>query len=89
LSNTILSNRGTPCRHYNGYVRPEIVWTLVSLLRSYSAEAPKLLQKDGRYALMVDGRPYLILGVQIRNSSASFDERYGLCVLKKSRRLAG
>lgn len=28
------------------------------------------MQKDGRYALMVDGRPYLILGGQIHNSSA-------------------
>lgn len=35
-----------------------------------AAEAPKLVQKDGRYALMVDGRPYLILGGQIHNSSA-------------------
>ena len=34
------------------------------------AEAPKLIQKDGRYTLMVDGRPYLILGGQIHNSSA-------------------
>jgi len=34
------------------------------------ADAPKLVQKDGRYALMVDGRPYLILGGQIHNSSA-------------------
>jgi Domain of unknown function (DUF5597)/Glycosyl hydrolases family 35 len=34
------------------------------------AEVPKLVQKDGRYALMVDGRPYLILGGQIHNSSA-------------------
>jgi hypothetical protein len=43
------------------------------LLPSYhcfGAEVPKLVQKDGRYALMVDGRPYLILGGQIHNSSA-------------------
>jgi len=38
-------------------------------LPSFSADAPKLIQKDGRYALMVDGRPYLILGGQIHNSS--------------------
>ena len=30
--------------------------------RSFAVEAPKLVQKDGHYALMVDGRPYLILG---------------------------
>jgi hypothetical protein len=33
-------------------------------------EAPKIVQQDGRYALMVDGRPYLVLGGQIHNSSA-------------------
>jgi len=42
--------------------------TLVS--HSVAEEAPKLVQKDGRYALMIDGRPYLILGGQIHNSSA-------------------
>jgi hypothetical protein len=31
---------------------------------------PRLVQKDGRYALFVDGAPYLILGAQINNSSA-------------------
>jgi hypothetical protein len=36
----------------------------------FGADAPKLVQKDGRYALLVDGKPYLILGGQIHNSSA-------------------
>lgn len=35
-----------------------------------AAEAPRLEQKDGRYTLLVDGRPFLILGGQIHNSSA-------------------
>ena len=35
-----------------------------------AVEAPKIVQKDGRYALLVEGRPYLILGGQIHNSSA-------------------
>jgi Domain of unknown function (DUF5597)/Glycosyl hydrolases family 35 len=35
-----------------------------------AVEAPRLEKKDGRYALLVDGRPYLILGGQIHNSSA-------------------
>jgi len=43
---------------------------LLSLPCSFAAEALKLVQKDGRYALLVDGRPYLILGGQIHNSSA-------------------
>jgi hypothetical protein len=39
-------------------------------LAARAADAPKLIQKDGRYALLVEGRPYLILGGQIHNSSA-------------------
>ena len=35
----------------------------------FATEAPKLIQKDGRYTFLVDGRPYLILGGQIHNSS--------------------
>jgi beta-galactosidase GanA len=31
---------------------------------------PTVIQKDGHYALMVDGEPYLMLGVQANNSSA-------------------
>lgn len=38
--------------------------------RALAGEAPRIVQKDGRYALMVDGRPYIILGGQIHNSSA-------------------
>lgn len=33
------------------------------------SEAPRLDKKDGRYTLLVDGHPYLILGGQIHNSS--------------------
>ncbi len=50
-----------------------VVVTLVSLTllpRSFGADFPKLVQKDGRYAFLVDGRPFLILGGQIHNSSA-------------------
>ena len=31
---------------------------------------PSIIEKDGRYALQVDGEPYLMLGVQANNSSA-------------------
>jgi hypothetical protein len=34
------------------------------------APAPRVVQQDGRYALMVDGAPFLILGAQINNSSS-------------------
>ncbi len=31
---------------------------------------PSIVERDGRYALLVDGEPYLMLGVQANNSSA-------------------
>ena len=31
---------------------------------------PKLVHKDGRHALLVDGAPFLVLGAQVNNSSA-------------------
>ena len=31
---------------------------------------PRLVHKDGRYALFVDDAPYLMLGAQVGNSSA-------------------
>lgn len=35
-----------------------------------SGSLPRIVQKEGRYALFVDNAPYLILGVQVNNSSA-------------------
>ena len=35
-----------------------------------AADTPRLQQKDGRFALVVDGKPFLVLGAQINNSSA-------------------
>jgi beta-galactosidase GanA len=35
-----------------------------------AAPIPKVVEKDGRWALIVDSAPYLMLGVQINNSSA-------------------
>lgn len=34
-----------------------------------AGDLPRLVEKDGRHALMVDGAPYLMLGVQANNSS--------------------
>jgi len=42
----------------------------VSAVPARSAEAPRIVKKDGRYALLVDGHPFLMLGGQIHNSSA-------------------
>jgi len=35
-----------------------------------SRPVPSIVERDGRFALMVDGQPYLMLGVQTNNSSA-------------------
>jgi len=43
---------------------------LIAFLAARAEDAPKLVQKDGRFALLVDGRPYLMLGGQIHNSSS-------------------
>lgn len=42
----------------------------LAVAASFAAEAPKLVSNNGRWALMVDGQPYLILGGQIHNSSS-------------------
>lgn len=42
----------------------------MALTPTWAAEAPHLEERDGRYALFVDGHPFLILGGQIHNSSA-------------------
>jgi len=47
-----------------------VLLAFVAPALALAADAPKLVQKDGRWALMVDGSPYLILGGQIHNSSA-------------------
>src|SRR5690348_3931379 len=36
----------------------------------FAAEPPKIVQTNGRYSLLVDGKPFLVLGGQIHNSSA-------------------
>jgi hypothetical protein len=46
------------------------LFAFIALPQAMAVEAPQLVQKDGRYALMVEGRPYLVLGGQIHNSSA-------------------
>lgn len=45
-----------------------LLWTLP--LTCVAQPAPKLVEKGGRHALLVDGSPYLVLGAQIGNSSS-------------------
>jgi hypothetical protein len=43
---------------------------LALALPAVAVEAPALVKRDGRYALMVDGKPFFVLGGQINNSSS-------------------
>ena len=54
-------------------LRRHLIQALVALIGlpvAFAVEAPKLVQQDGRWALFVEGHPYLALGGQIHNSSA-------------------
>jgi beta-galactosidase GanA len=48
-----------------------LAWTYQGpvLGQANNAELPKLIHEQGRYELLVDGKPYLILGAQVNNSS--------------------
>ena len=39
-------------------------------LRAHAQDLPHLQKKDGRFAMVVDGKPFFILGAQIGNSSS-------------------
>jgi beta-galactosidase GanA len=41
-----------------------------AIARAADRPLPRLVHKDGRHALFVDGAPYLMLGAQVNNSSA-------------------
>ena len=47
-----------------------LLLAISALSLGFAVEAPKLVQKDGRWAFFVEGQPFLILGGQIHNSSA-------------------
>jgi hypothetical protein len=42
---------------------------LISTQALAAAPMPRLVQQDGHYALLVDGKPFTMLGVQVHNSS--------------------
>jgi len=44
-------------------------WGAGSVLQGQEHPIPRIVEKDGRYALLVDGAPYLMLGAQSNNSS--------------------
>lgn len=38
--------------------------------RAWAVDPPRVVERDGRHALLVEGAPYLVLGAQINNSSS-------------------
>ena len=56
----------------SGAVRLVVAISLVfpTFKAARAAEAPHLVEKDGRHALIVEGAPFLVLGAQINNSSS-------------------
>ncbi len=42
----------------------------ILLAQNVADQSPRLLKQDGRFAMMVDGKPFLMLGSQINNSSS-------------------
>jgi len=57
------------CSSALSFLAATALFVFFALPEAMAVEAPQLVQKDGRYALLVEGRPYLILGGQIHNSS--------------------
>ena len=47
-----------------------ILTAAAALPQTTETPLPRIVQKDGRYALFVDGAPFLMLGAQVNNSSA-------------------
>src|SRR5436305_9908644 len=43
---------------------------LFLLTGNVNAQLPSLIEKNGRHALLVDGKPFFMLGAQVHNSSA-------------------
>jgi len=58
--------KNPPCRHLAAFC-------LSALLAAHAvagpAPIPQMLHKDSRHALLVDGKPFTVLGVQAHNSS--------------------
>lgn len=60
--------RGLFCKQMNVVICLAVL--VSSSYAQHSNELPHIVKKDGRYALFVNGAPYLMLGAQVNNSSA-------------------
>jgi hypothetical protein len=50
-------------------LRAAVALSCLIAVHAFAAPMPQLVQKNGKFALMVDGAPYLLLGGQANNSS--------------------
>ncbi|HEV3325462.1 MAG TPA: hypothetical protein VG052_07640, partial [Puia sp.] len=46
-----------------------LLWAAFADVFGQEGTIPRIVEKDGRHALLVDGRPFLVLGGQAHNSS--------------------
>jgi beta-galactosidase GanA len=57
-------------RRISSFVVVVFVFTVLTAFAQVKERpVPRLVKKDGRYALFVDDAPYLVLGAQVNNSS--------------------
>ena len=68
----------TPRSRPASRVRAAVLATLAALTAALAgaaaaAELPRLVEREGRHALLVDGKPFLVLGAQVHNSSNSVE----------------
>jgi len=68
----------TPRSRPASRVRAAVLATLAALSTvlagaAAAAELPRLVEREGRHALLVDGKPFLVLGAQVHNSSNSVE----------------
>jgi Domain of unknown function (DUF5597)/Glycosyl hydrolases family 35 len=73
IFNSIQAFNKECCRPNAKRIRLALALVLLPAVVASAVEMPKVIQKDGRYALLMDGKPYLILGAQINNSSSWAD----------------
>jgi hypothetical protein len=65
-----MSEKHSIRRAVSSFVAAAFVFTaLTAFAQEKERPIPRLVKKDGRYALFVDGAPYFVLGAQVNNSS--------------------
>src|ERR1035437_3134624 len=62
--------RPSPARAFSGFVAVAFALTaLAAFAQVMERPIPRIVKKDGRFALLVDGAPYFMLAAQVNNSS--------------------